>query len=378
MPIYKMKGSKDGKQKYRVRINYIDNEGKSRQIDRVAIGHAEAKEVERQLQYQIKQSAPESKITVLILYEEYIKASSNRLRETSLDKVKSNLSKHVLPSLGNTRLDKLRPTVLQKWKNEMEEKESSEGLKLSLTTKQNIYTYFNALLNFAIKMEYLKDNPLKKIGNFNSSTETKKEMEYYTPEEYQKYSAEALKMAQDDNSNRMYDFYVFFAIAFYTGLRKGEINALKWSDIDGEYLTVSRSINQKLKGKDRETPPKNKSSCRTLQIPKPLLSILEEQKERYKTLEGFSDDFRVCGGVKPLRDTSIDQVNRRIAEAAGLKRIRIHDFRHSHASVLANNGINIQEIARRLGHSNVEITWNTYSHLYPKEEERAIEILNKI
>lgn len=92
-------------------------------------------------------------------------------------------------------------------------------------------------------------------------------MDYYTANEYQKYSAEALRMAQDDNSNRMYDYYVFFSIAFYTGLRKGEIHALKWSDINGEYLTVSRSINQKLKGEDRETQPKNKSSCRTLQIP---------------------------------------------------------------------------------------------------------------
>lgn len=63
---------------------------------------------------------------------------------------------------------------------------------------------------------------------------------------------------------------------------------------------------------------------------------------------------------------------------AGLKKIRIHDFRHSHASFLANNGINIQEIARKLGHSKVDITWNTYSHLYPKEEERAITVLNSI
>ena len=63
---------------------------------------------------------------------------------------------------------------------------------------------------------------------------------------------------------------------------------------------------------------------------------------------------------------------------AGVKTIRIHDFRHSHASLLANMGINIQEVARRLGHSNVEMTWNTYSHLYPKEEEKAIAILNAV
>lgn len=63
---------------------------------------------------------------------------------------------------------------------------------------------------------------------------------------------------------------------------------------------------------------------------------------------------------------------------AGVKKIRIHDFRHSHASLLANAGINIQEVARRLGHSRIEMTWNTYSHLYPKEEERAIKVLDEI
>lgn len=87
---------------------------------------------------------------------------------------------------------------------------------------------------------------------------------------------------------------------------------------------------------------------------------------------------RVCGGPQCLRDTSLDHKNRLFAEKAGLPRIRIHDFRHSHASLLANEGINIQEIARRLGHSKIEITWNTYSHLYPREEERAVAVLNKI
>ena len=378
MPIYRMKGIKDGKQKYRVRINYTDSSGENKQMERVAYGKEEAKELERELQYQIKKAPVSTQKTVRKLYDEYIKASSGRLRESSLQKAKSNLKAHVLPTLGSVKLNKLKPALLQKWKNEMEEKETAKGEKLSLTTKQNIFQYFNAMLNFAITMEYIPDNPLKKIGNFKSSTEPKKEMDYYIPEEYKKYAAAALRMAQNDKTNRIYNFYTFFSIAFYTGLRKGEINALKWSDINGNYLTVSRSISQKLKGADRETPPKNKSSHRTLQIPEPLMNILDEQKERQKQFDNFSDDFRVCGGIDPLRDTSIDQANRTIANAAGVKRIRVHDFRHSHASLLANNGINIQEIARRLGHSDVQITWNTYAHLYPKEEERAIAILNKI
>lgn len=73
-----------------------------------------------------------------------------------------------------------------------------------------------------------------------------------------------------------------------------------------------------------------------------------------------------------LRDSTLDKHNKKYAELAGIKKIRIHDFRHSHASLLANEGINIQEIARRLGHSKIEITWNTYSHLYPREENEQL------
>lgn len=106
---------------------------------------------------------------------------------------------------------------------------------------------------------------------------------------------------------------------------------------------------------------------------------LSEHYERCKkVVPKFSDDMYICGGERPIRDTSLEKTNKKFADLAGVKRIRIHDFRHSHASLLANEGINIQEIARRLGHSNISMTWNTYSHLYPREEERAVKILNTI
>lgn len=86
----------------------------------------------------------------------------------------------------------------------------------------------------------------------------------------------------------------------------------------------------------------------------------------------------ICGANKPLRDLRIQKRYVEFSQLAGIKTIRIHDFRHSHASLLANEGINIQEVARRLGHSDVEMTWNTYSHLYPREEERAVAVLDEI
>ncbi len=382
MPIYKMKGSKDGRQKYRVRVNYQDSSGVNRQIDRVAYGSKEAKDLERELNYKIKNETPARRMTLNDLYNEYKKSKKNEVRESSYRKTTAILDYHVMPTLGNTLLAKLNKPLFAKWKNEMEEKTISKkdgtSSKLSLTTKQNVYGELRALLNYGVKLDYLPRNYLVDIGNFKSTIETKKEMDFYTADEYRLYAKSAREYAETRPNLIGWDYYVFFSIAFYTGLRKGEIHALKWSDIDGKYLNVTRSISQKLRGEDRETAPKNKSSIRTLQLPVPLIKILDEHKNRWSKCEGFNDNFRICGGTCPLRDSSLAKINEQFAKAAGLKTIRIHDFRHSHASLLANEGINIQEVARRLGHSDVNMTWNTYSHLYPREEERAVDILNKI
>lgn len=377
MPIYKMKGKKDGKQKYRVRINYIDSFGNAKQMDRVAYGLDEAKQLERELNYQSKQKTPAANITVKTLYDEYINAKKHEVRETSLDKNKKNLKNYVIDTLGDIKLDKLTVPVLQKWKENIEQQ------NLSIRTRQNRYSEFRALLNYAVKMEYLPNNPLLKIGNFKAPLQFEKEMQYYTADEFKKYIKVARETAlQSEKQGSMYKwhYYVFFNIAFYTGLRKGEIHALQWTDINDDFvfLSVTKSLAQKLKGDDRITPPKNKSSIRTIQLPEPLIKVLKEHYKRCQTMDGFNDSYLICGGTQALRDTGLQNANKKYAEQAELKVIRIHDFRHSHASLLANEGINIQEIARRLGHSKISITWETYSHLYPREEERAIKILNKI
>lgn len=371
-----MEGKKNGKQKYRVRINYIDSFGNAKQTDKVVYGLDEAKELERQLQADKHEVVSSANMTLEELFKEYLEAKQHEVRETSLDKSKRILQRHIIDSLGSYKINKLNLKILQSWKNEISEK------NLSLTMNQNIYKEFRALLNYAVKLEYIPNNLLIKLGNFKSGTVIKKkEMDYYTVDEFKAFINVAKQNAEAAEKAGNYfewNYYVFFAIAFYTGMRKGEIHGLRWSDIDGEYISVKRSIAQKLKGGDRITPPKNKTSIRTLQLPEPLIEILNEHKKRCKMFDNFSEENYICGGDKSLRDSTIQKRNTKFSQLAGVKTIRIHDFRHSHASLLANEGINIQEISRRLGHSNVEITWNTYSHLYPREEERAVKILNKI
>lgn len=373
MPLTKTGKKKDGLMQYRVRINYTDNLGKPHQVERTAYGLEEAKQLETALMSEYKDKRTAVKLTVKELCDEYAEYHKHETRRTSHESTMKILRLRVLPYLADYRIDKLTQPVLADWKNKI----AAENFVIS--TKKNAYAKFSALLNYAVKMDYIPKNPLTVLGNFKDPEQIDKPAEvlhYYTPEQFLAY----ITVAHDTAVTCIdWGYYVFFNIAFYTGARKGEINALKWSDIDGNIMHIRRSVSQKIKGGDVETPPKNKSSYRDLQIPEPLMKILKEHKKRQQ--EGsrlFSDNYRVCGGERPLRDTSIENKNKAFAKAANLPHIRIHDFRHTHASLLVNEGINIQEIARRLGHADVQMTWNTYSHLYPREEERAVEILNKI
>lgn len=380
MPIYKMEGKKDGLQKYRVRINYTDQQGKSRQIDRVAYGSQAAKELERQLVRDLH-SSPSVKKTVESLVEEYVSTKKYEIRGTTLDEINKRINTYILPYISQKQLSRLNVPVLQEWKNKIEEYRHNEE-PLALSTKQGIYSTLRAILNYAVKMEYMAKNPLTVIGNFKDAYEETKEMDFYTPDEFLLFISAAKKAAINAELNGSFSewsYFVFFNIAYFTGARKGEIYALKWSDIeDFKYMHIRRSISQKRKGGDTETPPKNRSSVRDIQLPDPLIEVLKEHYARCSRIDGFTSDWRVCGGPRCIRDTTLSNKNIAYAKAADLKQIRIHDFRHSHASLLANEGINIQEIARRLGHSDIKMTWNTYSHLYPREEERAVNVLNKI
>ena len=373
MPIYKTDNKKDGIQQYKVVVNYTDSSGKYRQKTKCVYGKAEASLMEMRLNHEIGENTPSKTFTVNSLLDDYIETKKYEIRDSSLDKSTRILKNHVLPTFEETKILNLNAQYLQQWKNVINEK------GLSLTMRNNIYAAFNALLNYATKMGYIEKNPLKPLGRFKDALDFSKpedKLRYYTAEQFKEFITYSKSQCTDF---KQWKYYVFFNIAFFTGMRKGEINALKWSDIDGNIIHVRRSLNLKKKGVPFvETPPKNKKSYRDLQMPKQLIEILEEHKQRQKKSEAFTNDFRVCGGHKHLSDTGISDYNKKCAIACNLPHIRIHDYRHTHASLLINERINIQEISRRLGHSKIEQTWNTYAHLYPREEERAVKILEEI
>ena len=365
MSITATKRKKDGLTQYRVRVPIKMEDGSFKYKERSVYGLQAAKQAEREL----KAAPVEADSTLNDLIALYYDSRKGQVRLTSDVKVKSHLNTHIIPALGNVKLSALTPARLQKWKNEMNAK------PISVVTKNNVYATFTALLNFGIKMDAIPKNNLKAIGPFKDIefTETDR-FRYYTAEQFKKYIDAMPKNTLEERA-----LYVFFMTAFYTGARKGEINALKWTDIDGSTLHIRRSVSQRVPGiACVETAPKNKSSYRDIQIPRPLLDCFAEHRKFCSQFKGFNDGWRVCGGPDIILDHRLNRGNIKCANKAGLPHISIHEFRHSHATLLINAGVNIKEISRRLGHATVEMTWNVYSHLYPDQEQKAIETLNEI
>jgi integrase len=370
MPIYKTnEKNKDGLTKYKVRHNYTDAQGKAHSLTRVAYGMQAAKELEWELAHSVQEPLDTKIATVDDLYQFWQQVGEAELKPSSYRNRETYYNNYIKEYLSTYRVDRLNAQVLTKWKNEINKRDCS------LTTKKRAFSYLRGLLNFAVRQELIESNPISRIGNFKDPQYVKPEMEYYTPEEWAIYRSTALQIAQERN---YFDYYVFFCIAYYTGLRKGEIQALRWNRIAGNKLLVRTSIYQKNKGDDNEGTPKNQSSIRDVLMPNNLIRILDEHRRRQSAYHGWNEGKFICGFDRSLRDTSIDKANRAIAERAGLKHIRIHDFRHSHASVLINAGINPLDVAHRLGHSTVEQTLKTYAHLFPTEAEKALAVLEKI
>ena len=254
MPITKTNNKKDGLQQYRVRINYVDQFGKPHNRAKLVYGLAEAKQAEQNLLEEVGKEKPATaRMTVQQLYDEYILAKENEVRYSSLVKIKNCITKGVLPTLSDKQMAKLTVKQMQEWKNE------TAKIGFAQTTLRNYYGEFRQMLNYAVKMGYIPKNPLTIVGNFKESFELKPKdkIQYYTAEQFIKFITEAKKAAQEKGTINEWSYYVFFNIAFYTGARKGEIYALKWSDIDGNIMHIRRSIAQKYGKGNIETPPKN-------------------------------------------------------------------------------------------------------------------------
>ena len=216
----------------------------------------------------------------------------------------------------------------------------------------------SAIFNHAVRYYNLKENPCQKAGSMGKKKN--REMLFWTKDEYLKFA--------DVMMDKPLSYYAF-EMLYWTGIREGELLALTSADFDFEKrtVTINKSF-QHLNGRDIITSPKTEKSNRTIQLPK---FLCDEMQDYLKMLYDVGLEDRVFPITKSYLHREMD----RGAKEAGVKRIRIHDIRHSHVSLLIDMGFSATAIADRVGHESIDITYN-YAHLFPSKQAEMADKLD--
>ncbi|MGL5203095.1 tyrosine-type recombinase/integrase [Cetobacterium sp.] len=348
MPVYKNK--KTGK--YYVSFYYTTWEGKRQRKKKE--GFLKKRDAESYERNFIVKKEGGGNLTFDLLVEMYLEDQKVRVRPTTYELQKGIIIKQILPFFKDMEVKEIKVVNIRQWQNNLLDREN----KYSETYLRTLNTRLSAIFNYGVKIHNLLANPCRKCGTIGKKNASS--MKFWTKKEYNIF----IKSLENNFMAK-----VIYDIFFYTGMRLGELLALTLNDIDFEKKIVK--INKtcaRLKGKDIIQPPKTPKSNREIQIPEFLSNEIQEYiKKLY--------DYKANEHLFPVTKDYLHKVMKRGAKETGVKRIRIHDLRHSHVALLIEMNFSPLLIADRVGHDNVQTTLQTYGHLYPnKQVEVAIKL----
>lgn len=356
MPAYKYT-LKDGKTiRWRAKFYVTDWTGAKKQICKRGFRtQREAKEYER---LYLDQQNNTSDILFSSLVENYMEDMSHRLKPTTMENKQFIINGKLIPYFGKLRVCDIDTIKIRKWQNELISYRDESGKPFSQTYLKTVNNQLSAIMNYAVKHYQLASNPCRTAGSIGRSNAD--EMNIWTQEQYEQFS----KCIQKSSVKLAFD------VLFYTGIRSGELLALTPADIlPSKRININKNY-AKVKGEELFLEPKTPKAKRSISIP----DFLYEDIHAYVVkLYGIEKNDRIFYFTKFALDKEI----KRIAAKAGLPPIRVHDLRHSHASMLINLGFTPLEIAERLGHESVKTTLDTYSHLYPDKDQQLADRLNR-
>ena len=256
----------------------------------------------------------------------------------------------ILPYFQDMKMNEITASDIMKWQNELIAMKDKNGEGISPTYRKTIHNQLSCIFNHACRYYQLKSNPARQAGCMGK--EEIKEMLFWTKEEYKRYSEAVMDKPQS--------FYAF-EMLYWTGARLGEVLALTAEDFDFVKNTVRINKSyQRLEGKDLITTPKTPKSNRIIKMPK---FLVEEIKEYISMLYGYKKTDRLFQVTKSFLHHEME----RGCKLSGVKKIRIHDLRHSHISLLIDMGFSAVAIADRVGHESIDITYR-YAHLFPSKQ----------
>lgn len=367
--------TKDGRS-WIFRVYYIDDDGiRQQKKSKRYMTNAIARKEERDFLNKVdaKEQVDKSNWTFKDLYTSYYDYKTNieKVKDTTFDTYYNRVPH--LQYLDDIKLSEFSIEHFNKWKKKIDAKPE---LKCT-STKNDIFKFLKAILNYGSKqLNFDFSNVYNKMTNFTDPNEMPREMEFYTYDEFKHFIS-----FEDDLK-----YICIFETLYYMGCRKGELRGLTWDKIDfiNGLLKINIQVPTKYGSKEYKfTSVKTKSSIRTLPIPEPLLTHLKSLYEEVKQYKNFNRKWFVFGSKEygydfPIASKEIDERNNYIANLADIKRIRPHDFRHSCASLLINSGANVTIVAKYLGHTKVEETLNTYTHMFDSALDQVLDVINTL
>lgn len=347
-----MRAEKDPKTgKWLIQYRYTDWQGKRRKSTKR--GFKTKREAEEWLRNFLMTQTSDFDMKFDEFLKLYYADMETRLREHTMRTKKYIIELKILPYFGQKRINDIKAADIRNWQNEL----IKQGY--SPTYLKTINNQLSAVFNYAVKYYDLKGNPCAKAGSMGKSKA--EEMNFWTKEEFMQFIDSVMDKRQS---------YMAFMLLYWTGMRLGEVLALTPADIDFEKRTISITKSyQRLGKQDVITPPKTRKSKRIITIPEFLIADLQDY---LSSLYEVKDTDRLL----PVTKYYLEHEMKRGIKVSGVKKIRVHDLRHSHASLLVEMGFSPLEIADRLGHEKIETTLNTYSHLYPNKRTVLAEKLD--
>ena len=345
---------KDGS-KWRVIYRYTNSRGERKQTQKR--GFSTKKESQAWEREQMNKTESSLDMTFESFSEIYFEDMKKRLKDNTWHTKEHILRTKLIPLFGKRKMCDIQPKDVIAWQNEMLEGSTKTGKPYSPVYLKTLHNQLSAVFNYAVKFYGLPSNPAAKAGNMGKAKN--REMLFWTQEEYKQF-AEVMM-------DKPVSFYAF-EMLYWCGIRLGELLALTPEDFDfqNRKLRINKSY-QRIKGQDVITEPKTKKSNRTIEMPD---FLCEEMQDYLRMLYDQKSDERIFTISKSYLHHEMD----RGVKETGLKRIRIHDLRHSHVSLLIELGFSAVAIADRVGHESIEITYR-YAHLFPSKQA---EMANKL
>ena len=290
----------------------------------------------------------------------YLKDREPRLKKSTFLMKEAVIEKHILPYFGKRLLRDISSSDVIKWQNTLLSFEDAQGERYSKSYLKTIHNQLSAIFNHAVRFYKLPENPAHIAGNMG--TEKGIEMHFWTKEQYLKFA------------EVMMDYplaYYCFEMLYWCGILEGELLALTPSDFDFESKQVH--INKTyhlLEGNEYITEPKTPKSNRKITMPDFLVGEIEDF---IKMQYGLKPNDRLFPTGKSFLYRMMDKG----CSMSGVPKIRVHDLRHSHVSLLINMGFSAVAIADRMGHESIDITYR-YAHMFPTVQTEMADKLNAL